>query len=200
MSFVLFIKACIANYFACYSCDGGLTSPDGKISNNVLKQAILNLNTQFLELVNEQKEVTPHMLCVGSSCLVGIICVGFVHVANVGHSRALMGQVRVVTAGSSKAVLWGLIKPKTNIVTTSVNHCASEQHAREEVWKQIDSRDVGFEKTDGKYRVNDLTMVRNSMLIIAGIHCIIITENILFNFRLQGPSQTLILGHWNLID
>ncbi|XP_047942413.1 probable protein phosphatase 2C 67 [Salvia hispanica] len=74
-----------------------------------------------------------------------------------------MGQVRVVTAGSSKAVLWGLIKPKTNIVTTSVNHCASEQHAREEVWKQIDSRDVGFEKTDGKYRVNDLTMATRSI-------------------------------------
>lgn len=35
----------------------------------------------------------------------------------VGHSRAILGQqVHVATAGSSKVVLGGLIKPKTNVV------------------------------------------------------------------------------------
>ncbi|XP_073139515.1 probable protein phosphatase 2C 38 [Henckelia pumila] len=73
-----------------------------EISANVIKQAFLETEDEFLDLVREQWLNKPQMASVGTCCLVGIISNGLLHIANAGDSRAVLGRadkaIRGVTA------------------------------------------------------------------------------------------------------
>lgn len=63
-----------------------------EISADVIKMAFLTTEEEFLSRVKEEWLVKPQIAAVGSCCLVGIICNGFLYVANTGDSRAVLGR------------------------------------------------------------------------------------------------------------
>lgn len=63
-----------------------------EISADVIKKAFLATEEEFLSQVKEEWLVKPQIAAVGSCCLVGIICNGFLYVANTGDSRAVLGR------------------------------------------------------------------------------------------------------------
>lgn len=63
-----------------------------EISGDVIKKAFLGTEEEFLNQVKEEWVVKPQIAAVGSCCLVGIICNGFLYVANTGDSRAVLGR------------------------------------------------------------------------------------------------------------
>ncbi|KAL3652045.1 hypothetical protein CASFOL_001726 [Castilleja foliolosa] len=65
------------------------TSENQEMSADVIKQAYLKTEEEFLSLVKKQWEIKPQIASVGSCCLVGIICGGLLYIANAGDSRAV---------------------------------------------------------------------------------------------------------------
>ncbi|KAL3649766.1 putative protein phosphatase 2C 48 [Castilleja foliolosa] len=69
------------------------TSDDQEMSSDVIKNAYLATEDEFLLLVKKQWEMRPQFASVGSCCLVGVICNGLLYIANAGDSRVVLGRV-----------------------------------------------------------------------------------------------------------
>ncbi|GFP89743.1 probable protein phosphatase 2c 38 [Phtheirospermum japonicum] len=73
--------------------DAEFTSDDQEMSSDVIKNAYLATEDEFLSLVKKQWEMRPQFASVGSCCLVGVICNGLLYIANAGDSRVVLGRV-----------------------------------------------------------------------------------------------------------
>ncbi|KAL6545277.1 putative protein phosphatase 2C 48 [Orobanche gracilis] len=69
------------------------TTDDREMSADVIKNAYLATDEEFLSLVKKQWEARPEIASVGSCCLVGVVCNGLLYVANAGDSRVVLGKV-----------------------------------------------------------------------------------------------------------
>ncbi|KAF5737127.1 protein phosphatase 2C 38 [Tripterygium wilfordii] len=70
-----------------------LAAEHQEISESIIKKAFAATEEEFLSLVKTQWLRKARMASVGSCCLVGIICDGFLYVANVGDSRVVLGRL-----------------------------------------------------------------------------------------------------------
>ncbi|KAL8517950.1 hypothetical protein ACS0TY_009304 [Phlomoides rotata] len=69
------------------------TSENQEMSADVIKNAYLATEDEFLSMVKKQWEIKPQMASVGSCCLVGVICSGLLYIANAGDSRVVLGRL-----------------------------------------------------------------------------------------------------------
>ncbi|PIN07295.1 Protein phosphatase 2C/pyruvate dehydrogenase (lipoamide) phosphatase [Handroanthus impetiginosus] len=69
------------------------TSDNQEMSADVIKNAYLATEEEFLSLVKKQWETKPQIASVGTCCLVGIICNGLLYIANAGDSRVVLGRL-----------------------------------------------------------------------------------------------------------
>ncbi|KAL0340766.1 UNVERIFIED_CONTAM: putative protein phosphatase 2C 38 [Sesamum radiatum] len=95
-------------------------SDDQDMSADVIKNAYLATEEEFLSLVKKQWETKPEIASVGSCCLVGIVCNGFLFIANAGDSRAVLGRL-------DKA------EKEVKAVQLSDEHNANRESVREEL-------------------------------------------------------------------
>lgn len=72
------------------------TSENQEMSADVIKNAYLATEDEFLSVVKKQWEIKPQMASVGSCCLVGVICSGLLYIANAGDSRVVLGRLSMV--------------------------------------------------------------------------------------------------------
>ncbi|GKV25827.1 hypothetical protein SLEP1_g35210 [Rubroshorea leprosula] len=63
------------------------------ISEDIVKNAVIETENGFLNLVRQSYTTNPEIVAVGSCCLVGVIWKGTLYVANVGNSRAVIGSL-----------------------------------------------------------------------------------------------------------
>ncbi|KAL6540440.1 hypothetical protein OROMI_024323 [Orobanche minor] len=96
-----------------------LARETGKISKDVLKNALLETENGFLTLVKRAYAIKPAIAAIGSCCLVGVIWNRTLYTANLGDSRAVMGRLD----GSNKITAEQLTE----------DHNASIEEVREEL-------------------------------------------------------------------
>ncbi|KAL3623792.1 hypothetical protein CASFOL_032608 [Castilleja foliolosa] len=70
-----------------------LAQENGKISKDVIKNALAETENGFLSLVKRAYGIKPTIAAIGSCCLVGVIYKGTLYVANLGDSRAVLGYM-----------------------------------------------------------------------------------------------------------
>lgn len=63
------------------------------MSADVIMKAFLATEEEFLSLVKELWQEKPQIASVGSCCLVGVICSGYLYIANAGDSRVVLGKL-----------------------------------------------------------------------------------------------------------
>ncbi|CAL9116645.1 unnamed protein product [Musa acuminata var. zebrina] len=63
------------------------------MSADVIRKAYQATEEGFTSLVTKQWPVKPQIAAVGTCCLVGVICGGMLHIANLGDSRVVLGRV-----------------------------------------------------------------------------------------------------------
>ncbi|KAK4480317.1 hypothetical protein RD792_013386 [Penstemon davidsonii] len=73
--------------------DAEFTSDNQEMSADVIKNAYLATEEEFLSMVKKQWEIKPQIASVGSCCLVGVICSGLLYIANAGDSRVVLGRL-----------------------------------------------------------------------------------------------------------
>ncbi|KAL1552045.1 [pyruvate dehydrogenase (acetyl-transferring)]-phosphatase [Salvia divinorum] len=96
------------------------TFEDREMSADVIKNAYLATEEQFLSMVKKQWEIKPQIASVGSCCLVGVVCDGMIYTANAGDSRVVLATIEK----SGKQV---------KAVQLSDEHNASVESVREEL-------------------------------------------------------------------
>ncbi|RAL51785.1 hypothetical protein DM860_010503 [Cuscuta australis] len=74
---------------------------EGRMSDEVLRNAIAETENGFLRVVEGEFEKTPLIAIKGSCCLVGLIWKGTLLVANLGDSRAVLGVLNRPNNGIS---------------------------------------------------------------------------------------------------
>ncbi|XP_073018324.1 probable protein phosphatase 2C 38 isoform X2 [Primulina eburnea] len=97
-----------------------LATDKQEMSADVIKNAYLATEEEFLSLVKKQWEFKPQIASVGSCCLVGIICSGLLYVANAGDSRVVLGRLENV-------------ENEVKAMQLSTEHNASFESVREEL-------------------------------------------------------------------
>ncbi|XP_073297484.1 probable protein phosphatase 2C 38 isoform X1 [Primulina huaijiensis] len=100
--------------------DAELAADKQEMSADVIKNAYLATEEEFLSLVKKQWEFKPQIASVGSCCLVGIICSGLLYVANAGDSRVVLGRLEKV-------------ENEVKAMQLSTEHNASFESVREEL-------------------------------------------------------------------
>ncbi|KAL2896487.1 putative protein phosphatase 2C 38 [Bienertia sinuspersici] len=96
------------------------TSQDQGMSADVIMKAFLATEEEFLSLVKELWQEKPQIASVGSCCLVGVICNGYLYTANAGDSRVVLGK-------------WDKLDKTVKAVQLSSEHNASFESVREEL-------------------------------------------------------------------
>ncbi|KAI3459010.1 hypothetical protein Pfo_015673 [Paulownia fortunei] len=100
--------------------DAEFTSDNQEMSADVIKNAYLATEEEFLSMVKKQWEMRPQIASVGSCCLVGVICNGLVYIANAGDSRVVLGRLEKADK-------------QVKAVQLSAEHNASLESVREEL-------------------------------------------------------------------
>ncbi|KAJ6812521.1 putative protein phosphatase 2C 46 [Iris pallida] len=90
------------------------------MSGDVIRQAFSATEEGFLSIVRSEWLDKPQIAAVGSCCLVGVICGGFLYIANAGDSRVVLGRFE---------------RDNTDVsaVQLSVEHNASYESVRNEL-------------------------------------------------------------------
>ncbi|KAJ8759875.1 hypothetical protein K2173_009976 [Erythroxylum novogranatense] len=70
------------------------TSENHGMSADVITKAFLATEEEFLSLVNSQWLNKPQIASVGACCLVGVVCGGYLYIANAGDSRVVLGRLQ----------------------------------------------------------------------------------------------------------
>ncbi|KAI3446417.1 hypothetical protein Pfo_003082 [Paulownia fortunei] len=70
-----------------------LARENGKMSEDILRNALSETENGFLNLVRRAYAIKPVIAAIGSCCLVGVIWKGTLYIANLGDSRAVMGYL-----------------------------------------------------------------------------------------------------------
>lgn len=96
------------------------TSENHGMSADVISKAFLATEEEFLSLVQKLWLSKPQIASVGSCCLVGIVCSGYLYIANAGDSRVVLGRLE-------KAI------KEVKAVQLSSEHNASVESVREEL-------------------------------------------------------------------
>nr|XP_043615074.1 probable protein phosphatase 2C 48 [Erigeron canadensis] len=96
------------------------TAESQEMSADIIRNAFLATEEEFLSLVEHEWHSNPKIASVGTCCLVGIICNGVLYIANAGDSRAVLAREEKV-ANATKAV------------RVSEEHNASYESVREEL-------------------------------------------------------------------
>lgn len=91
------------------------------MSADVIKNAYLATEEEFLSTVKKQWEIKPQMASVGSCCLVGVVCNGLLYIANAGDSRVVLGRA---SGGNEKDV---------KAIQLSSEHNANLESVRQEL-------------------------------------------------------------------
>lgn len=73
--------------------DAGYTLESQEMSADVIKNAYLATEEEFLSMVKKQWEIKPQIASVGSCCLVGVVCNGMIYTANAGDSRVVLARL-----------------------------------------------------------------------------------------------------------
>ncbi|XP_042004380.1 probable protein phosphatase 2C 38 isoform X2 [Salvia splendens] len=107
-------------FFSIKLCASGYTFESREMSADVIKNAYLATEEQFLSMVKKQWEIKPQIASVGSCCLVGVVCDGMIYTANAGDSRVVLAAVEK----SGKQV---------KAIQLSDEHNASVESVREEL-------------------------------------------------------------------
>ncbi|XP_071710037.1 probable protein phosphatase 2C 48 isoform X2 [Rutidosis leptorrhynchoides] len=68
------------------------TTESQEMSGDVIVNAFLATDDEFISLVESEWKSNPKMASVGSCCLVGIVCNGVLYIANAGDSRAVLAR------------------------------------------------------------------------------------------------------------
>nr|XP_024930345.1 probable protein phosphatase 2C 46 [Ziziphus jujuba var. spinosa] len=68
------------------------TSEQQSMSADVIRKAFQATEEGFLSVVTRQWPMKPQIAAVGSCCLVGVVCGGFLYIANFDDSRAVLGR------------------------------------------------------------------------------------------------------------
>ncbi|KAK9699499.1 hypothetical protein RND81_08G177500 [Saponaria officinalis] len=68
------------------------TSENQGMSTDVIVKAFLATEEEFMSLVKTLWQEKPQIASVGSCCLVGVICSGYLYTANAGDSRVVLGK------------------------------------------------------------------------------------------------------------
>ena len=102
------------------SCDAGYATEHQGILENVIEKAFSATEESFLSLVEKQWLSEPQIASAGSCCLVGIICNGLLHIANVGDSRVVLGRAERGTR-------------EVTAIQLSTEHNANMESVREEL-------------------------------------------------------------------
>lgn len=100
--------------------DAEFMTDNQEMSADVIKNAYLATEEEFLSLVKKQWEIKPQIASVGSCCLVGIICSGHLYIANSGDSRVVLGRLEKV-------------ENEVKAMQLSTEHNASFESVREEL-------------------------------------------------------------------
>ncbi|KAH7545042.1 hypothetical protein FEM48_Zijuj01G0051400 [Ziziphus jujuba var. spinosa] len=66
------------------------TSEQQSMSADVIWKAFQATEEGFLSVVTRQWPMKPQIAAVGSCCLVGVVCGGFLYITNLGDSRAVL--------------------------------------------------------------------------------------------------------------
>ncbi|KMT17568.1 hypothetical protein BVRB_2g036680 isoform A [Beta vulgaris subsp. vulgaris] len=69
------------------------TSQNQGMSADVIMKAFLATEEEFLSLVKDLWQEKPQIASVGTCCLVGVICSGYLYTANAGDSRVVLGKL-----------------------------------------------------------------------------------------------------------
>lgn len=69
------------------------TTENRGMSADVISQAFLATEDEFLTLVKKRWEQQPQIASVGSCVLVGVVCGGLLYIANAGDSRVVLGKL-----------------------------------------------------------------------------------------------------------
>ncbi|KAK6923113.1 PPM-type phosphatase-like domain [Dillenia turbinata] len=125
---------------------------EGGLSAEAIKKAVSATEDEFIDLVNNSWLDRPQIASVGSCCLIGAISDDQLYVANLGDSRAVLGQ-RVVDYPSSTVVAERL----------SIDHnvCYPEIRKEVEALHPDDAHIVVF--TRGVWRIKGIIQVSRSI-------------------------------------
>ncbi|KAI3705568.1 hypothetical protein L1987_75807 [Smallanthus sonchifolius] len=80
------------------------TAESEEMSAEIIRNAFLATDEEFLTLVESEWMRAPKMASVGSCCLTGIICNGVLYIANAGDSRAVLGKEEDKSINALRAV------------------------------------------------------------------------------------------------
>ena len=75
-------------------CLAGFTSEQKSMSVDAIRKAFQATEEGFHSLVTNQWHMKPRIAAVGSCCLVGVICIGTLFIANLSDSHAVWGGAK----------------------------------------------------------------------------------------------------------
>ncbi|KAI3707977.1 hypothetical protein L2E82_36957 [Cichorium intybus] len=99
---------------------------EGGISANVIKKAFQTTEDGFFQLVKLSMPIRPQIASAGSCCLLGIISNNELYIANLGDSRAVLGQ-KLLVNGKSRVVAERLSRDH-NVSIVEVRKEVQAQH------------------------------------------------------------------------
>lgn len=141
---------------ACFACDRlflhlrRFAREKGDISEDILRRAIQATEEEFLNFVARSWQTRPHLVTVGTCCLVGIIWGNVLYVANLGDSRAVLGS---------------LIRNNSKISATQLttDHNASLEEIRQELKAMHPDDSQIVVMKHGVWRVKGIIQVSRSI-------------------------------------
>ena len=123
------------------------------MSTDLITKAYLATEEEFLSLVKSLWEEKPQIASVGSCCLVGVVCNGYLYIANVGDSRAVLGKLDMSD---------GLVKA----IQLSSEHNACYESVREELQSLHPDDPQIVVLKHNVWRVKGLIQVKSLILLV----------------------------------
>ncbi|KAG8374277.1 hypothetical protein BUALT_Bualt11G0114800 [Buddleja alternifolia] len=153
-----------------------------ELSANVIKNAFLATEEEFLSLVRQQWSIKPQLASVGTCCLVGVICDGLLYVANAGDSRVVLGRIDKGVGG-------------VTAIQLSKEHNASFESVRDELRiLHPDDSQIVVLKNKVCWRVKGIIQVSRSIGDAYLKRSEFNKEPLLPKFRLSKPFSKPILS------